>query len=461
MQYKFCSLIYILVIILFTACGRDPRPSFIIIYTDDQRADALGCAGNSFVITPTLDSLCQRGMHFQNAFVTLSICSPSRAAMLTGRYGSANGVVGVGLNRKLNEGELTVAHYLKEAGYHTAMIGKWHLGDSPRELGFEYSHYFTANGPYYDRTVLEDGKEIVAEGFIEDHIAKKASDFLEKMEDDNDPFLLFYCTQLPHMDNNFDWDVTASTLNRYNEKDIALPATRHDKLDTKPPYLKTSRSREQAASYGYNDDAALQNHIKRYHAAITEMDAALGTVLAKLRAGELQENTYVIFMGDNGWFLGEHGFTSKVLAYEESIRVPFIINGPEVTSGKSEELVLNIDIAPTVLALAGLETPDNIQGKSLLPLLRNEETPWRDAILYEAPETQLGSWPQEAVRTRKWKYIKTYDIENPELVAYEELYNIQEDPEETNNLIHDSFLNTILNELRIKLSRLKEEMGSG
>jgi len=123
----------------------------------------LGCAGNAAIITPTLDSLCRSGIHFQSAFVTLSVCSPSRAAMLTGRYGSANGVVGEGLDRKLNAGEIMVAEYLKEAGYHTSMIGKWHLGDTPEALGFEESHYFTSHGPYYDRTVLEDGEEVIAE----------------------------------------------------------------------------------------------------------------------------------------------------------------------------------------------------------------------------------------------------------------------------------------------------------
>lgn len=449
---------YILFIFFLTSCGRDERPSFIIIYTDDQRADALECAGNASIITPTLDSLCRNGMHFQNAFVTLSICSPSRAALLTGRYGSANGVVGVGLDRKLNTGEITIAGYLKEAGYHTSMIGKWHLGDTPETLGFEESHYFTANGPYYHRTVLDDGEEMIVKGFIEDHIAGKAIDFLDRMEDEYDPFFLFYCTQLPHMDDNFDWEVQPETLAMYENKTIPLPDTFRDSLNNKPAYLKTSRSRERGDLYGYQDEDSLKNHILRYYAAITEMDAALGRMFEKLKSTGLDENTYIIFMGDNGWFLGEHGFTSKVLAYENSIRVPFIISGPEVALENCMELVLNIDIAPTVLELTGLEIPPNLHGKSLLPLLRQEETVWRNDFLYEAPEPQLGSWPIEAVRTREWKYIKTYDIENPALAAFEELYNIREDPEETNNLVHDEFLNNVLNDLRSRLTKLKAEI---
>lgn len=451
---------YFLIMVFFASCGRDERPSFIIIYTDDQRADALGCAGNPAIITPTLDSLCRQGRHFQNAFVTLSICSPSRAALLTGRYGSANGVVGVGLERKLNAREITVAEYLKEAGYHTSMIGKWHLGDTPETLGFKESHYFTSNGPYYNRTMVEYGEEITAEGFIEDHIAGKAVDFLDRMEDEYDPFFLFYCTQLPHMDNSFDWEVQPETLAMYVNKTISLPDTQHDSLNNKPKYLKTSRSRERGNSYGYQDEDSLKNHMLRYYAAITEMDAALGRVFEKLKSTGLDENTYIIVMGDNGWFLGEHGFTSKVLAYEKSIRVPLIISGPDVVLGNSSELVLNIDIAPTVLELAGLEIPTNLHGKSLLPLMRNEEVVWREDFLYEAPEPQLGSWPLEAVRTQEWKYIKTYDLENPEQAAYEELYNIREDPEEMNNLVHDQFLNNVLNDLRSRLVKLKEEIQS-
>jgi arylsulfatase A-like enzyme len=260
------------------------------------------------------------------------------------------------------------------------------------------------------------------------------------------------------MDDQFDWEVQPETLALYKDKPMPLPATQHDSLNHKPPYLKTSRSRERGNYYGYQDEDSLRNHILRYSAAITEMDAALGKVFAQLRASRLDENTYVVVMGDNGWFLGEHGFTSKVLAYENSIRVPLIINGPEVALGNNTELVLNIDIAPTVLELAGLETPPNLHGQSLRPLLRKETTAWRKDFLYEAPEPQLGSWPLEAVRTEEWKYIKTYDIENPELAAYEELYNIREDPEEMHNLTHDTFLNNILNDLRSRLARLKEEV---
>jgi arylsulfatase A-like enzyme len=336
------------------------------------------------------------------------------------------------------------------------MLGKWHLGDTPEDLGFEESLYFTANGPYYNRTVLEDGKEITAEGFIEDYIANQAIEFLEEMKDEYDPFFLLYCTQLPHMDDHFDWEVQPETLALYEGKNIQIPVTQRDTLNNKPPYLKTSRSRERGDYYGYQDEDSLKDHILRYYAAITEMDAALGKVFAQLRASGLEENTYVIVMGDNGWFLGEQGINSKVLAYENSIRVPLIINGPGVALGTNNNLVLNIDIAPTLIELAALPLPPNLHGNSLLPLMRKENTEWRKDFLYEAPEPQLGSWPLEAIRTEEWKYIKTYDIENPELAAYEELYNIREDPEEMHNLTHDTFLNNILNDLRSRLARLKE-----
>ena len=408
------------------------RPNFIFILTDDQRHDALGCAGNVSIRTPNMDALASRGVRFENAFVTLSICSPCRAASLTGRYGSANGVTSV--PGTIDPDERTIAHILRDAGYRTGMIGKWHLGNTPQQCGFDSATYFMSNGPYYGRSVIDNGVEKTAKGYIEDYNADRAIEFLKKSADSAQPFFLFYCPQVPHMNHEFDWPAREETLALYDASEMPLPMTWRDDLADKPPYLKDSRSRTQALHYGYDQAENVQRHWQRYYAAITEMDASLGRLLGAVDDLGLDDNTYIFLMGDNGWFMGEHGFTSKVLPYEESIRVPMIMTGPTVRPRVDDHLVLNIDIAPTVLDLAGLTTPQGIHGTSMRRLLRGRGPRWRRSFLYEAPTPSLGSWPLYAVRTDRWKYIQTFDKANPQRLAFEELYDLKTDPKETTNL---------------------------
>jgi len=433
------------------------RPNFVIIYTDDQRYDALGCRTSTTAITPTLDSLCASGMYFKNAFVTLSICSPSRAALLTGRYGSANGVTTYG-EVHINEGEQTFAQLLRELGYQTGIVGKWHLADSPAKLGFDFATHFFGNGPWYDRNVIRQGKDTVAEGFIEDYIADEAIGFLEGTQQSEEPYLLFYCPQLPHLDNKFNWDVTQETLAQYDDRAIDLPKNWPDeKLTGKPEYLLTERHRQKALSYGYQDPDTLAYQTKRYYAAITEMDAAMGRMLAKVRALPNAENTYIIFMSDNGWFIGDHLFTSKVLAYEESIRVPLIINGPGIKPEVNEDLVLNIDVFPTLINILGETTPPELHGVSLLPALNKQDWPQkREHIYYEAPTPQLGSQPLAAIRTEQYKYIETYDETDSTRVVFQELYDLQEDPNELNNLALNLAYEQITQRLQVTLQQEKQ-----
>lgn len=412
--------------------ARHSRPNFIFILTDDQRYDAMGCAGNPLIRTPTIDALAARGTRFENAFVTLSICSPSRAACLTGRYGSANGVTRV--PGSLNADERTIAHRLREAGYRTGVVGKWHLGNSPADCGFDEASYFESNGPYYGRRVVEGGRQTTTDSYIEDYNADRATRFIRRAVDAGEPFFLFHCTQVPHMNHEFDWPARDEALALYDERRMPVPQTWRDDLTGKPPYLKTARNRKQALQYGYDEAECIRTHVRKYYAAITEMDAALARVFQTLDDLGLHDNTYVFFMGDNGWFMGEHGFTSKVLPYEESIRVPMIVAGPGIGTAADRHLVLNVDLAPTLLDLAGLPLPDGLHGSSLVPLLKGESAEWRSSFLYEAPTPSLGSWPLYAVRTDRWKYIQTFDKDNPTRLAFEELYDLHTDPHEMTNL---------------------------
>ncbi|NQT87144.1 sulfatase-like hydrolase/transferase [bacterium] len=429
------------------------KPNLIFILTDDQRFDALGCV-DPLAVTPNMDALAKRGVRFDRVLVATSICAPSRACCLTGRYGRANGVPGFGTS--LRKGETTFAQILKRAGYRTGYVGKWHLpSPKPKAAGFDSVMHFMSNGPHMNRKVIDQGKPTIAKGFIEDYIAEKAIAF---MEGGDGPFLLHIGTQVPHMDHRFSWPSRPETRARFRDADMPVPASWQDDLSGKPPYLKTSRSRQRGVKYGYREKAAIQKHWADYLAAIADMDASLGKVLAALDRLGQRENTWIILMGDNGWFMGEHGFTSKVLPYEESIRVPFIVAGPGLKGTVCKELILNADIAPTLLELAGEPVPERMQGKSLVPLLHGNTKGWRTSILYEALKPELGSWPLVAVRDARWKYIRTFDIKDRTKVVFEELYDLDADPHELHNVIDVPANADTVARLKAELARLEKEI---
>jgi len=432
----------LLILTLLISCSSpkiavDQKPNFIIIYTDDQRYDAIGAMGKSPIITPNMDRLAAASMIYQNAFVTLSICSPSRAALLTGRYGSKNGVTIVG-HPSIHETERLLPQILKTNGYRTGLVGKWHLKNSPESCGFDYFKYFYANGSYYEREVIEPDEKKNISGYIEDYNIEQALEFIEGSRREAHPYFLFLCTQLPHMNNNLEWDVKPETRVLYDSVDISIPGSYQDDLSGKPEYLKTSRSRTQALRYGYADPDSLKRHKREYYSAVTELDASFGRLVDYILNGPIKEDTYFFLMGDNGWFLGEHSFTSKVLAYEESIRVPLLFGGPGIKSIKNNDMVLNIDIMPTILKLAGCELPDNLHGSTLAPTFNKSNSGFREFIYYEAPESQLGSYPQYAVRSKEWKLIQTYDPDHKNDLIYEELYDLRADPFELNNVAMNS-----------------------
>ncbi len=209
---------------------------------------------------------------------------------------------------------------------------------------------------------------------------------------------------------------------------MPVPETWRDDLKDKPAYLAQGRNRRQALRYGYDKEEDIRRHFQRYYAAITELDGALGRVLDAVDRLGLRDNTYILFMGDNGWFMGEHGFTSKVLPYEESIRVPMIIAGPGIERRVDSNLVLNTDLAPTILELAQVNLPENVYGSSLVPLLRGKDVTWRRSFLYEAPTPSLGSRPLLALRTHRYKFVQMYDVDQPAKVVFEELYDLEQDP---------------------------------
>jgi arylsulfatase A-like enzyme len=420
------------------------KPNFIILLVDDQRWDALSFGKKTYYTTPALARAAARGTYFPNAFVTLSICSPSRAAILSGRYGSKNGVMNMTSSMKNESGAL--GNILKENGYATAVFGKWHLPNKPKNLGFEYSFIFKGITGYWDVNFLENDKKVTTKGFVDETTVGQAISYLRKKNDN--PFFLFVNTFAPHMDENYDWPIEESVRSNFNLQKAPLPVDWNTDYTGKPAYLKTSRPHTRALEYGYDKPDSIKSHVYKYAAANLAMDQAVGKLFDYLSDSKLYSNTYVIVLGDNGWFMGEHSLTSKVLAYEESIRVPFFIVGPNVPARTSEEMVMNIDIFPTITDLAGIKNPQQLPGISLRNSLSPKSQPARTYVFYEAPLPVHGTYPHYAIRTRDWKYIITYDEAKPSEVYAEELYNLKKDPSEITNRINDKNLTKVKQELR-------------
>ena len=430
-------------------------PNIVFVFTDDHRWDGLGAAGNELIQTPNLDRLCNSGVRFSNAFATLAICSPSRAACLTGRYGSSNGVTAVG-KHGLNPGETTFAIALKKAGYATGVTGKWHLKTTPQDCGFDFVSTCWSNGTWYDRKFQIDGTSKVMPGFVDDVAADESIRFIQQATDEKKPFVLWMNTQVPHMDHRHTWPAQEEYLANYAVDSMPLPETWDDDLSGKPEYLKTARNRTRALEYGYDKPESIRSHSRDYYASVQQMDAAVGRVFDELDRLNLRDNTWIIFMGDNGWMLGEHGMTSKVLPYEESMRVPLAIAGPTTKQATSDKLVLNIDVTATIYQLAGLEVPSQLHGKSLLPIVSGERKAmddWRTSFLYEAPTPQLGSQPLWAVRDDRWKYVETH-TDDGEL--FRELYDLQSDSIELSNVADRAESKPIVDRMATQLVQHRE-----
>lgn len=427
---------FLLSFLLFLAIGHclnAQRPNFLIILTDDQQFNALQANGNAVVQTPHLDKLADQGLKFSNAHVVFSLCSPSRAAILTGRYGSANGVLE--LDSELNRDEKTIAQYLQRAGYQTRMYGKWHLKQAPEELGFDESVWFYANGTYYGRKITDRGREVRPEIHCDAYCSQRAVEELEAMTNQDAPFFVFFNTQTPHMDHRLTWPAREETKARYEQKNMPIPENRLDDLSDKPAYLKTVRNRTQAKKYGYPGTDAIQKHTLEYYAVITEMDDFVGNLLQKVEELDLTNNTYILFLSDNGWMLGDHGFTSKVLPYRPSTHIPMVIAGPGIEAGKTEALALNIDLLPTILDLAGVDIPANVHGKSMRKVLSGKKNEVRKRFVYEGLGGYGGAQPNLTVLDGTYRYIVTYKNENLQTISFRELYNQQADPWEMNNLL--------------------------
>jgi len=480
------------------------KPNILFIFSDDHRHDLLGLV-NPKIKTPNLDALANSGVRFDRAFVTTAICSPSRAAILSGCYGSRNGVPT--LSGPLAFPEAAFPHALNRAGYKTIQLGKWHLGTTPSNAGFQHYARVNSNGSWFKRKVdtnITDCPKSLSGTFFETFFADQVIDQLATHASSNSdqPLFIWWCNQVPHVDGGLKYpDVKTDSSNKvehrpwgstggyraeYDAADMEIPANWSDDLKSKPPYLSKSRFVTKSTTENYGGPGGypnpnpgkrnatlgednVQQHMLEYFASVTALDAEIGRVLALLEdpdgdgdtSDSIADNTWIVFMGDNGWQAGHHKFTSKVLAYEESCRVPLIVKAPGIAPRVEHKIALNIDLTALFLDLAGLPIPKHLQGANLRPLIDDSDTTWRKQFYYEAvvPEKSLSAKPHEAIRSKRYKLILTYDSSEDAIgsrnVSHEELYDLQSDSGEMINLADSPEHQRLKESLRQALSREK------
>ena len=436
-----------------------PR-NIIFILTDDQRFDELGFI-NPVLDTPNMDQLAAQGVHFQNTFVTTALCSPSRATILTGQYMHSHGVVDN--NQPAKEGTVYFPSYLQQAGYETAFIGKWHMGghrDDPQP-GFDYWLSFAGQGDYYPKKKRNgqmsrfniNGEYVAQKGYITDELTDYTLSWLESERKTGKPFFLY----LSHKAVHANFDPAERHREQYAEAEIAVPDSQADTPENyrgKPMWVKNQRNSWHGVDFPYHSELDVTEYKRQYHRALSAVDDSLGRILTWLRDNNLEEETAVILMGDNGFLFGEHGLIDKRNAYEESMRVPLIAAIPGAQKGYVvEEVAANLDIAPTLLDIAGVEEmPPQFAGASLLPLAQGEAVDdWRESLLYEYYwEFNFPSTPTTfAVRTDRYKLIQYHGLWDTD-----ELYDLQEDPQEMVNLIDEPSLLPVKVALRKQLYEL-------
>lgn len=391
-------------------------PNIVFLLSDDHRADFAGHAGHPVAKTPSLDRLAAEGVRFERAYVTSSLCSPSRASFLTGttpqRHGVWNNFT------PWSDANRTFFEYLSQAGYATAFIGKWHMpGKLPALRGVDHFVTFTnlgGQGVYEWCPLVVDGREEPSRTrYVATELTDRALAWMEAQGDR--PFALL----LSHKNVHADFVADEPERGRFAATPVALPAGAH-------PWTHLTN-----AQYTHLGFAPLGDSIRRYAEALASLDREIGRVLDFLAVRGLERDTFVIYTSDNGYLWGEHGLADKRWAYEESIRIPLLVRHPasgHAAGARVGRIVANVDVAPTILALAGIETPDHMQGRSLLSLLADPDAPFRDALLYRYYfEPPYPTPTQRAIVTSRYKYVE-YEGRAPEL------FDLVADPHETTSL---------------------------
>lgn len=441
---------------LMSAPKKDKPRNVVFILSDDHRYDFMGFMNKvKFLKTPNMDRMAKEGAHLENAFVTTSLCSPSRASILTGQFSHRHGVVDN--NSRVPDGTTYFPQYLQKHGYETAFMGKWHMGnasDEPRP-GFDKWISFRGQGDYYDGTWNIDGKQVKTKGYVTDLLTDHAVEFMKKERDK--PFFLY----LSHKAVHAMFEPAKRHLGKYENEPLDYPASMADTEENykgKPQWVREQRNSWHGVDYMYHGQMDFDEFYRRYCETLLGVDESVGRVIGCLEEMGVADSTLVLYMGDNGFCFGEHGLIDKRHMYKESLRVPFLAYCPELIKPgtKIKQMVQNIDVAPTIMETAGLKKPDNMDGMSFVPLLQGKEVKWRDAVFYEYYwERNFPHTPTvHGVRTDRYKYIHYHGLWD-----LDELYDLQEDPDEMNNLINSAEHQKLIDKLSKMMFDWLEETG--
>ncbi|MFK5921407.1 MAG: sulfatase [Verrucomicrobiota bacterium] len=444
------------------------QPNFIIILVDDLRWDELGCTGHPFAATPNIDRIANEGALFRNAFCTTPLCSPGRANLLTGLYTHNHGILDNTQRNEQSHKLNTFPRILHETGkYETAYVGKWHMGnDGSARPGYDYWVSMKGQGTSFDPVLIENGKETHNTGHTTDVLNTKAVDFLKLKHDK--PFCLYIAHKAlhPELVQRDDGSISDPGAAQF------LPAKRHEKL-----YANVGIPRRLNVLDDLQGKPALQRTIKGLpplsrktgtsdktildrQRMLVAVDEGVGMLFRVLKENKQLDDTVIILTSDHGYWYGEHGLSvERRLAYEEGLRIPMMIRYPSLTEGAGiiDQMVLSIDLAPTVLDLANVDESlaSKMDGRSLLPLFQaHAPTDWRKSFLIEYNTDtvfpRVHKMGYRAIRTDRWKLIHYLDME-----GMDELYDLKNDPYEMKNIITDQQAQTDIKELRAELEKLQ------
>ncbi len=457
-------LLTILITLVISGCGNkesvDSRPNIIVVLVDDMRWDEYGVVGHNYLQTPNIDRVANEGINFKNAFTTTPLCSPSRASFLTGLYAHTNGITdNLARNEQSHKLE-TFPKFLNEKGYETAFIGKWHMGnDDTRRPGFDNWVALKGQGEAIDPNLNVNGERHVVKGYVTDILTDYSLKFIKEPREK--PFLLYLSHKALHP--NLIQRDDGSAVNIGDGGFIA--ADRHKGMYNSaifqrrpnngiPPLDKPALMRKIGDLPPLGPETATpEKDIRERAEMLMGVDEGLGRIMNELEATGQLDNTILVFTSDHGYWYGEHGLDyERRLAYEEAIRIPMLIRyPPKIKAGQTaDQMILSIDLAPTLIEMAGEVPGDHLQGRSLIPIIDGTVQDWRKSFLVEYYSDtvfpRIVTMGYKAVRNERYKYIHYVDLE-----GMDELYDLQNDPYELKNVINDPEASDVLEQMKAEL----------
>jgi arylsulfatase A-like enzyme len=445
----------LLALAVTTSAQAADRPNLIVMMTDDQRFDAMSCAGNAVLKTPNMDRIANEGVRFRNMFVTNSLCAPSRATLMTGLYSHSHGVRDNTAKRPDVPPSIPfVSDLLRAAGYEVAFCGKSHAKSAFRDRTWDYYFGFKDQGNYLKPMIAEGtgGKDTLYDGWMDDVVTDHALAWLKKKRDK--PFCLFLFFKSPHRS----WNPSPRHKDDFAGVTIPKPALWDADRNAKPSAF--ARADNVIGSPNHKDVPDLDTFLKDYYRCLAGVDDNVGKVFGALKETNKLDDTFMMYTSDNGFFAGEWRAFDKRFMHEPSIRVPMLVRYPRAAKAGSlcDRMVLNVDIAPTLLDVAGVPVPKEMHGRSMVPLLKDPKAEGRKDWLYEYYEYPgpHSVRKNRGVRTERYKYIHYY--EEPQ--EYE-LYDLEKDPEERTNLYGKKGYEELADTLRKRLQELRKETGDG